>query len=57
MKNIIIILTTLLLVGCQAIDNPKLAFCKKCTISNQRPRITFDENDVCSACNYAYYKK
>ncbi len=32
-------------------------FCKKCTISNQRPRISFDENGVCSACNYAEYKR
>ena len=32
-------------------------FCKKCTISNQRPRISFDENGVCSACNFAEYKK
>jgi hypothetical protein len=32
-------------------------FCKKCTISNQRPRITFDENGICSACNYAEYKR
>ena len=32
MKNIIIILTTLLLVGCQSIDNPKLSFGKKCTM-------------------------
>lgn len=35
----------------------EVKFCKKCTISNQRPRITFDENGVCSACNYAEYKK
>lgn len=35
----------------------QIVFCKKCTISNQRPRITFDENGVCSACNYAEYKK
>lgn len=35
----------------------KVHFCKKCTISNQRPRITFDENGVCSACNYAEYKR
>lgn len=34
----------------------KVCYCKKCTISNQRPRITFDENGVCSACNYAKYK-
>lgn len=34
-----------------------VVFCKKCTMSNQRPRITFDENGVCSACNYTEYKK
>jgi len=32
-------------------------FCKKCTISNQRPRISFDEWGVCSACNFAEYKQ
>ncbi len=32
-------------------------FCKKCTVSNQRPRISFDEHGVCSACNYAEYKR
>ncbi len=32
-------------------------YCKKCTISNQRPRITFDANGICSACNYAEYKR
>lgn len=35
----------------------EIRFCKKCTISNQRPRITFDEQGVCSACNFAEYKK
>ena len=35
----------------------EIIYCKKCTISNQRPRITFDENGVCSACNYAVFKK
>lgn len=35
----------------------EVKYCKKCTISNQRPRITFDENGVCSACNFAEYKK
>lgn len=35
----------------------EVKFCKKCTMSNQRPRITFDENGVCSACNYAEKKK
>ncbi len=32
-------------------------FCKKCTISNQRPRIKFDEDGICSACFYADYKR
>ncbi|CAH1215776.1 hypothetical protein PAECIP111891_04310 [Paenibacillus allorhizoplanae] len=32
-------------------------YCVKCTISNQRPRITFDENGVCSACNFAEFKR
>lgn len=35
----------------------EVKFCKKCTISNQRPRISFDENGVCSACNFAEYKR
>src|SRR3989339_23107 len=30
----------------------EVKFCKNCTISNQRPRIVFDENGICSACNY-----
>lgn len=33
-----------------------VTYCSKCVVSNQRPRITFDENGVCSACNYAYMK-
>jgi N-acetyl sugar amidotransferase len=32
-------------------------FCKKCTISNQRPRISFDSKGICSACNFADFKK
>lgn len=35
----------------------EVKFCKKCTVSNQRPRITFDKDDVCSACNYAKFKR
>jgi N-acetyl sugar amidotransferase len=35
----------------------EVKFCKKCTVSNQRPRITFDNNGVCSACNFALYKR
>lgn len=34
-----------------------IQFCKKCTVSNQRPRIEFDEQGVCSACTYAEYKR
>lgn len=34
----------------------EIIFCKKCVVSNQRPRITFDENGICSACNYASVK-
>tara|TARA_B110000971_G_C20039698_1_gene516971 strand:- start:5944 stop:7113 length:1170 start_codon:yes stop_codon:yes gene_type:complete len=35
----------------------EVKFCRKCIISNQRPRITFDEHGVCSACNFAEMKK
>ena len=35
----------------------EVKYCKLCTMSNQRPRITFDENGVCSACNFAKHKK
>jgi N-acetyl sugar amidotransferase len=31
--------------------------CTKCVISNQRPRILFDENGVCSACQFAEQKQ
>lgn len=34
----------------------EVKFCKKCVISNQRPKITFDEEGVCSACRNANYK-
>ena len=34
----------------------KVIHCSKCVVSNQRPRITFDENNVCSACNFAEKK-
>ena len=35
----------------------QVKFCKKCTVSNQRPRISFNEQGICSACNFADYKK
>lgn len=35
----------------------EVKYCTKCTVSNQRPRISFDEHGVCSACNYAHVKQ
>ena len=35
----------------------KVLFCKKCVISNQRPRITFNKKGICSACEYALFKR
>jgi N-acetyl sugar amidotransferase len=34
----------------------EVKYCKKCTISNQRPRVVFDENGICSGCNNSDYK-
>jgi N-acetyl sugar amidotransferase len=34
----------------------EVMWCKRCTISNQRPRIQFDKEGICSACNYSEYK-
>src|SRR4051812_4972992 len=34
----------------------EVRYCTSCVISNQRPRITFDERGVCSACRYSYEK-
>jgi len=41
------------------LDNrPKeVRFCKRCVISNQRPRITIDEEGICSACRYTEEKQ
>ena len=35
----------------------EVKYCTKCVISNQRPRITFDEEGVCSACRFAEHKQ
>jgi len=35
----------------------EVKFCNKCVMSNQRPRITFNEQGICSACTYADTKK
>ncbi len=32
-------------------------YCARCVISNQRPRITFDDRGVCGACRFAEQKK
>lgn len=38
-------------------DVPKdIKYCTRCVISNQRPRITFNEEGVCSACQFSDYK-
>ena len=34
----------------------KVVYCKNCTMSNQRPRIQFNDDGVCSACVYHDYK-
>lgn len=34
----------------------EVRWCKKCVISNQRPRVAFDENGVCSGCENNNYK-
>ena len=34
----------------------KIVYCKNCTMSNQRPRIQFNEEGICSACVYHNYK-
>lgn len=35
----------------------KVVFCRRCTISNQRPRITFDAEGICSACRFQEFKR
>ena len=41
----------------QIAGQPKEVFyCKKCVVSNQRPRIVFNAEQVCSACHYAHEK-
>lgn len=34
----------------------EVKYCKRCIMSNQRPRITFDDDGVCSACNFSVFK-
>ena len=35
----------------------EVRYCRKCVISNQRPRIQFDDAGVCSACRFAEVKR
>lgn len=35
----------------------EIKFCKKCIVSNQRPRIHFDEEGICGACRFAEIKE
>ena len=35
----------------------EVKYCVRCTVSNQRPRIALDEHGVCSACNFADFKR
>src|SRR3990167_6805780 len=42
----------------QLVDLPdEVRFCARCVVSNQRPRIVFDTEGVCSACRYAERKR
>ena len=34
----------------------KVLWCKRCAMSNQRPRIIFDKEGICSGCRYNDYK-
>ena len=34
-----------------------MKYCKKCTMPDTRPGITFDENGVCCACNHYENRK
>lgn len=35
----------------------EVKYCTKCVVSNQRPRIQFDDDGVCSACRFGEYQK
>ena len=35
----------------------KVFWCKKCVVMSTRPRVTFNEEGVCSACQWAEEKK
>ncbi len=35
----------------------KIFWCTKCVVASTRPRVTFDKNGVCTACQWAEKKK
>ena len=35
----------------------EVEYCERCIISNQRPRVVFDENGVCTGCINRDYKE
>jgi len=35
----------------------KIVYCKRCVISNQRPRVHFNKDGICGQCLYAEYKQ
>jgi hypothetical protein len=42
----------------QILNQPKeVKFCKKCVMSNQRPRIAFDFDGVCGGCRNIQFLK
>jgi N-acetyl sugar amidotransferase len=38
-------------------ERSHVRYCTRCVVSNQRPRITFDDDGVCSACQHAERKR
>ena len=37
-------------------SNKEIVFCKKCVMSNQRPRVHFNHDGICGQCLYSEYK-
>lgn len=51
-------MTTIVKLDKQLLSQPKtVTYCKRCVVSNQRPRIFFDKDGVCSACIYREYEQ
>jgi len=50
-------LETLTIPKEEDIKTEKITYCKKCLMPNTRPRVSFDENGICNACNWAERKE